>query len=64
LRAHCSIRASVSLAIFGGEGKTLEADGTYVGRKPGMKVTQGGKYTIPVLTLVERDGTHAEYHGG
>jgi hypothetical protein len=46
----------------GGEGKTLEADWTYIGRKPGMKVTQGGKHMIPVLSLVERDGTARSFH--
>jgi transposase-like protein len=46
----------------GGEGKTIEADWTYVGRKPGMKVTQGGKHMIPVFTLVERDGTAKSFH--
>jgi hypothetical protein len=49
-------------APAGGEGKTLEADWTYVGRKPGMKVTQGGKHMIPVFTLVERDGTAKSFH--
>jgi ISXO2-like transposase domain/Transposase zinc-ribbon domain len=46
----------------GGEGKTIEADWTYVGRKPGMKVTQGGKHMIPVFLLVERDGTAKSFH--
>jgi ISXO2-like transposase domain/Transposase zinc-ribbon domain len=49
-------------APVGGEGKTIEADWTYVGRKPGMKVTQGGKHMIPVFTLVERDGTAKSFH--
>jgi len=47
---------------MGGEGKTIEADWTYVGRKPGVKVTQGGTYMIPVFALVERDGTARSFH--
>jgi ISXO2-like transposase domain/Transposase zinc-ribbon domain len=43
---------------LGGEGKTIEADTTFVGRKPGTKVARGGhRHMNPVLALVERDGT-------
>ena len=42
---------------LGGEGKTIEADVTYVGRKPFTKVKKGGAGRMnPVLALVERDG--------
>jgi len=40
---------------LGGEGKTVEADVTYVGRKPFTKRRMGGG-SNPVLSLVERDG--------
>jgi transposase-like protein len=42
---------------LGGEGRTIEADVTYVGRKPFTKVKKGGGgHMNPVLSLVERDG--------
>jgi hypothetical protein len=50
-------------APIGGEGKTLEADWSYVGRKPGTKVKHGSaSHMIPVLSLVERDGTVRSFH--
>jgi hypothetical protein len=47
---------------IGGEGQTVEADFTYVGRKPGTKVRHGHGHMNPVLTLVERDGTARSFH--
>lgn len=47
---------------LGGEGKTIEADWTYVGRKPGMKVRKGGGHMNVVFSLVERDGTARSFH--
>jgi transposase-like protein len=47
---------------LGGAGKTLEADISYVGRKPGMKVKQGAGHMNPVFTLVERDGKAKSFH--
>lgn len=49
---------------MGGEGRTLEADWTYVARKPGTKVRKGdpGMYRPTVLALVERDGTARSFH--
>jgi hypothetical protein len=41
---------------LGGEGKTIEADVTYVGRKPFTKVKRGGGAMNPVFALVQRDG--------
>ena len=41
---------------LGGEGRTIEADVTYVGRKPGTKVRPGAGHMNPVFALVERDG--------
>jgi len=47
---------------MGGSGKTLEADLTFVGRKPGTKVKQGTAHLNPVLSLVERDGGVHSFH--
>jgi transposase-like protein len=47
---------------MGGEGKTLEADFTYVGRKPATKVRFGHGHMNPVLSLVERDGSARSFH--
>ena len=47
---------------MGGEGKTLEADFTYVGRKTGTKVRVGTGHVRPVLALVERDGSARSFH--
>jgi transposase-like protein len=47
---------------MGGEGKTVEADETYIGRKPGMKVRQGAGHKHAVLALVERDGSVRSFH--
>jgi len=46
----------------GGEGKTLEADLTFVGRKPGTKVRVGPSHMNAVLSLVERDGQARSFH--
>jgi len=47
---------------MGGEGKTLEADWTYVGRKPGTKAHGGAAHMNPVFALVERDGSVRSFH--
>lgn len=47
---------------MGGEGKTLEADLTYVGRSPGTKVRRGNSHMNPVLALVERAGGARAMH--
>lgn len=48
---------------LGGEGKTIEADVTYVGRKPMKKAHPGGgSNKSPVLALVERDGGVRSVH--
>lgn len=47
---------------MGGAGKIIEADWTYVGRKPGEKVRQGGGHMNAVFTLVERDGGARSFH--
>jgi hypothetical protein len=47
---------------IGGEGKTIEADITYVGRKPGTKVKAGVGHMNPVFSLVERNGAIRSFH--
>jgi transposase-like protein len=47
---------------MGGAGRTLEADETYVGRKPGTKVGRGPAHMNAVFALVERDGTARSFH--
>jgi transposase-like protein len=41
---------------MGGEGKTIEADETYIGRKEGRKLKRGTGHKMAVLSLVERGG--------
>ncbi len=47
---------------MGGEGKTLEVDETYVGRKPGTKVRPGAGHMNAVVALVERNGEARSFH--
>jgi transposase-like protein len=48
---------------LGGEGKTIEADVTYVGRKPFTKARRGGGSNMnPVFSLIERDGGARSVH--
>lgn len=46
----------------GGEGEVIEADWTYVGRKPGTKVRRGAGHMNPVFALVERHGEVRSFH--
>ena len=48
---------------IGGDLKTIEADVTYVGRKPGTKVKRGGAgHLNPVFSLLERRGSVRTTH--
>src|SRR5258708_20289213 len=47
---------------IGGDGRIIEADVTYVGRREGTKVRRGAGHMRPVLTLVERDGRARSFH--
>ncbi len=47
---------------MGGKGKTLEADETFVGRKPGTKKRRGSGHMNAVFALVERDGGARSFH--
>jgi len=52
-----------SAGPLGGEGKTIEADVTYVGRKPMTKAKKGGAgHMNPVFSLVERTGGARSVH--
>lgn len=46
----------VNPSPLGGEGKTVESDETYIGRREGVKMTRGVIHKIAVLSLVERGG--------
>lgn len=60
------IRAAMdggNLGPLGGEGKVLEADATFLGRKTGMKKGKPGKATETVVfSLIERDGHSRSFH--
>jgi transposase-like protein len=47
---------------MGGEGETIEADVTFVGRKPGTKVRRGAGHMNAVFSLVERNGRARSFH--
>jgi hypothetical protein len=47
---------------LGGEGKTVEADETFIGRKPYRKVKAGGDHKHTVAALVERGGKVRSFH--
>ncbi len=50
------------LPPLGGKGKTIEADETFVGRKPGTKKRRGSGHLNPVVALVERGGEVRSSH--
>lgn len=54
--------ADAPASPMGGQGKTIEADLTFVGRKPGTKVRRGTGHVRPVLALVERNGAVRSFH--
>jgi hypothetical protein len=41
---------------LGGEGKTVEADETFIGNKAGRKKARGFRHKLAVMSLVERGG--------
>jgi transposase-like protein len=48
---------------IGGEGKFVEADETYFGRKPGRKMGGGGVgHKLAIMSLVERGGAVRSFH--
>jgi transposase-like protein len=50
------------LPPLGGEGKYVEGDETFVGRKPGTKVRAGFSHMNAVFSLVERGGKARSFH--
>jgi transposase-like protein len=47
---------------LGGEGKTVEADETFIGNKAGRKVQKGYRHKRAVMSLVERGGKVRSFH--
>ncbi len=47
---------------MGAGGGVVEADETYIGRKPGRKMRAGAGHKNMVFTLVERDGQARSFH--
>lgn len=47
---------------LGGTGKAVEADETFIGRKPGTKQRRGTAHKEAVFSLVERDGQVRSFH--
>lgn len=47
---------------MGGEGKHIEVDETYIGRKAGVPVRRGHHHKHTVVTLVERGGVARSFH--
>lgn len=48
--------------MFGAGGKVVEADETFIGRKPGRKKRQGYSHKHVVFSLVERNGNVRSFH--
>ena len=53
---------SGALSPLGGEGKIVEIDETYIGKKAGAKVKQGASHKHAILSLVERGGEVRSFH--
>ena len=51
-----AMRSGSFRAPLGGEGKKVEADETFIGRKKGAKVKRGTAHKMAVLSLVQRGG--------
>jgi len=62
-RIRAIMKPAESSGPLGGEGRTIEADVTYVGRKPMTKAKRGGGSNMnPVFSLIERDGGARSVH--
>lgn len=48
--------------IMGSGGGIVEADETFIGRKPGRKVKRGAGHKNAIFTLVERNGSARSFH--
>jgi hypothetical protein len=57
-----AMRMGAFLPPLGGEGKAVEADETFIGRKKGVPKRRGYAHKHAVLTLVERGGDARSFH--
>ena len=48
--------------LMGGNGSTIEADETFIGRKPGTKIRRGHGHKNAVFSLLERAGNVRSFH--
>ena len=55
-RVREAMRSGSFRATMGGEGKKVEVDETFIGRKKGVEVKRGTAHKMAVLSLVERGG--------
>jgi transposase-like protein len=51
-----------NFAPMGGNGRIVEIDETFIGRKQRVEVKQGAKHKHAVLTLVDRGGSARSFH--
>lgn len=56
------MKPAQSSAPMGGEGKTIEADESFIGQKAGKKVRRGGAHKHAIFSLVERNGRARSFH--
>lgn len=61
-RIRLAMTGSGGTEPMGSGGKVVEADETYIGRKPGTKVGRGGGHKEMVFSLVERNGKVRSVH--
>jgi transposase-like protein len=57
-----AMKETDGLPPMGGDGQIIEADETFVGRKPGTKVRRGASHMNAVFSLVERGGKARSFH--
>ena len=57
-----AMKETDGLPPMGGDGQIIEADETFVGRKPGTKVRKGHSHMNVVFSLVERGGKARSFH--
>ena len=56
MRIREAMRTGSLFRPVGGEGKPVEVDETFIGRKQGVPVRRGASHKMAVLSLVERGG--------
>jgi transposase-like protein len=60
--SHPRAMGSGSVSPLGGEGKIVEIDETYIGRKEGVEKRRGTAHKNAILSLVERGGSARSFH--